>query len=223
MPIRINLLAEAQALEEMRRRDPVKRAIWAGVFIVCLMLAWWSSLWAKGMWARGEVNRLEAQLSSKTNGFQQVLENQRKLNETISRLAALQEMATNRLLYGTLLNSLQQATADDVQLLRVRGDQIYVYNEEVKPKTGADERVIPGKRASVTEKIIVTLDARDSGANPGDQVNKFKKAIAESPYFRAALGGSNEVRLTSLSPPQFLDGKPCVQFTLECRYPERTR
>ena len=39
MPIRLNLLAEAQALEESRRRDPVKRAVWAGVFLV-LALAW---------------------------------------------------------------------------------------------------------------------------------------------------------------------------------------
>ena len=73
MPIRINLLAEAQALEDMRRRDPVKRAIWVSVFVVCLMLAWWSSLWAKGMWARGELNHLEAQLASRTNDFQQGL------------------------------------------------------------------------------------------------------------------------------------------------------
>jgi len=39
MPIRINLLAESQALEEMRRRDPVKRAIWVGVLVVSLLLA----------------------------------------------------------------------------------------------------------------------------------------------------------------------------------------
>ena len=28
MPIRLNLLAEAQAAEDLRRRDPVKRALW---------------------------------------------------------------------------------------------------------------------------------------------------------------------------------------------------
>lgn len=38
MPIRINLLAEAQAAEEMRRKDPVKRSIWIGGFIVFLTL-----------------------------------------------------------------------------------------------------------------------------------------------------------------------------------------
>jgi len=223
MPIRINLLAEAQALEDMRRRDPVKRSVWAGVFVICLMVAWWSSAWAKTMWARGELSHLEGQLATRTNDFQQVLDNQRKLNDTINRLTALETMATNRLLYGTLLNALQQTPVDDVLLLRLRTDQNYTYNDEVKGKTNALDHFVPGRPASVTERIVVTLDARDSGSNPGDQVNKFKRAIGDTAYFRAALGSSNEVRLTSLSPPQFLDGKPSVQFTLECRYPERTR
>ena len=44
MPIRINLLAEAQELEEMRRRDPVKRAIWAAVVIGAILLGYSSLL-----------------------------------------------------------------------------------------------------------------------------------------------------------------------------------
>lgn len=223
MPIRINLLAEAQALEDLRRRDPVKRTIWASVFLVCVMFAWWSSLWAKGLWVRGELNHLQSQLAARTNDFQQVLENERKLKETIAKLNALQEMATNRFLYGTLLNAMQHTTVDDVQLLRLRTDQTYAYTDEIKAKTNANSRITPGKPATATEKIILTFEARDSGPNPGDQVNRFKHALATSPYFASGLGSSNEVRLTSLSPPQFVDGKPSVQFTLECRYPERTR
>jgi hypothetical protein len=38
------------------------------------------------------------------------------------------------------------------------------------------------------------------------------------------LDKTNEVRLASLSPPQAVgDGKSFVLFTLECRYPEKTR
>ena len=44
MPLRINLLAEAQAAEELRRRNPVKRALWIGGFIVALILLWSSTL-----------------------------------------------------------------------------------------------------------------------------------------------------------------------------------
>jgi len=223
MPIRINLLAEAQTLEDLRRRDPVKRSVWIAVFLLCAMLAWWSSLWAKDIWARIELRHLEKQLAARTNEFQVVLQNQQKLTDIVGKLEGLQEMATNRLLYGTLLNALQQTTIDDVQLNRLRTEQAYAYNDEVKGTTNTAGRVIPGKPASVTERIVVTLEARDSGANPGDQVNKFKRAVSESPYFQATLGSTNEVRLTSLSPPMFMDGKPCIQFNLECRYPEKTR
>jgi hypothetical protein len=223
MPIRINLLAEAQALEDLRRRDPVKRSMWIGVFLVSLMLAWWSSLFAKSLWSRAELSHIERQLTTRTNEFAQVLQNQQKLTDVVNKLGGLQEMATNRLLYGTLLNALQQTTIDDVQLTRFKTEQAFVYNDEVKTTTNSFGRVVPGRPASVTEKTVVTLEARDSGANPGDQVNKFKRAIADSPYFHAALGGTNEVRLTSLSPPMFMDGKPCIQFALECRYPEKTR
>lgn len=223
MPIRINLLAEAQALEDLRRRDPVKRAIWVGVGLLVVMLAWISELQLKSLIARGELNRVAAQLNSRTNEFQQVLTNQRKLVEANHSLSLLQQMSTNRLLHGTLLSALQQTTLDDVQLIRLKTDETYIYNEEVKPKTNGTDRVIAGRPASVTEKITVTLEARDSAPNPGDQVNKFKQAISHSDYFQTFLGSSNEVRLANLSPPQTLEGKPFVLFTLECRFPEKTR
>lgn len=223
MPIRINLLAEAQALEDLRRRDPVKRAIWVGVGLLVVMLAWISELQLKSLIARGELNRVTGQLNSRTNEFQQVLTNQRKLVEANHRLSLLQQMSTNRLLHGTLLSALQQTTLDDVQLIRLKTDETYLYNEEVKPKTNGTDRIIAGRPASVTEKITVTLEARDSAPNPGDQVNKFKQAIGHSGYFQTFLGSTTEVRLANLSPPQSLEGKPFVLFTLECRFPEKTR
>src|SRR3989442_1567187 len=119
MPIRLNLLAEAQAIEDMRRRDPVKRAIWAGALLSSLMLVWSSSLQLKAMLANNEVGRVEGQMNTRKNEFQQVLENQKKTEEIRQKLAALQLLATNRFLQATLLNALQRATADDVQLVRV--------------------------------------------------------------------------------------------------------
>jgi len=223
MPIRINLLAEAQALEELRRKDPVKRAIWVGVGLVIVVLAWSSSLLLKAMLAKGELNRVTAQLATRTNEYQQILVNQGRLVQVNRKLTALQELATNRLLHGSLLNALQQTTLDDVQLVRLRTDESYIYNEEIKPKTNSNDHLIPGKPASVTEKVLVTLDARDSSVNPGDQVSKFKDKVRQSPYFQAQLGKTNEVRLTNLSPPQSFEGKPFVLFTVECRYAEKTR
>ena len=43
------------------------------------------------------------------------------------------------------------------------------------------------------------LDARDFSANPGDQVNKFKEAIAKQAYFQAMLD-QNQRGATRRSP-----------------------
>jgi len=223
MPIHINLLAEAQAIEDLRRRDPVKRAIWVGAGLVIVVLAFSSSLQLKAVMANHELHVVAKQLGTRTNEFQQVLLNQRKLADINRKLSMLQQMATNRMLHGTLLNALQRTALDEVQLTRLRTELSYIYNEEIKAKTNANDHVIPGRPASVTEKVVVVLEAKDSGANPGDQVNRFKQAVNQSPYFKDALG-KNEVRLANLSPPQTgPDGKPFVLFTLECRYPEKMR
>ena len=228
MPIRLNLLAEAQSIEDMRRRDPVKRAIWAGALLSALMLVWSSSLQLKAMLASNEVGRTEGLMNTRKNEFQQVLDNQKKTEEIRQKLAALQQLTTNRFLQATLLNALQHATADDVQLVRVKTDQSYTYKEETKARTNASS-VIPFKPATVTEKIVLSLDGTDSSANPGDQVNSFKQILGTNAYFREALGKTNVANLKSMSQPQLLPtpgsttGKASVQFTLECRYPEKTR
>jgi hypothetical protein len=224
MPIRINLLAEAQALEDMRRRDPVKRAIWVGAFLVILVLAWSSSLQLKVMISRGDLSRVQSQLNTHTNEYRQVLANQQKIADIESRLIALQQLATNRVLHGSMLNALQQTVIPDVELVRLRTEIAHTVNEAIKPKTNANKTVSPGKPATVTERMVLTLDARDIGSNPGDQVNKYKQAVNDSPYFQQMMGKTNDVRLANLSPPQTGGtGKPFVLFTLECRYPEKTR
>lgn len=224
MPIRINLLAESQALEELRRRDPVKRALWVGGFLVGLVVLWSASLQAKALMGKRELSRLQGQIAARSSAYKVVQQNQEKLRQVTERLGKLHELATNRFLNGTVLNALQQATVDDVQLMRLRVDQSYLYTEAVKPKTNADQRVTPGKPATATEKIVLTLDARDGGPNPGDAIDKFKKAVEHCDYFHSVLSKTNGVRLVNFSPPQTgPDGKPFVLFTLECRYPEETR
>lgn len=225
MPIRINLLAEARAQEQLRRRDPVKRVIGVGICLVLALLAYSSKLQLESLLRKSEVNRLEAQLSSRTNEFRQVTENQQKLADANHRLTSLHRLASSRLLYGNLLNGLQQATIDDVQLMRFRAEQTYTLIEEVKPKTNSDNRILLGRPPAVTERVVALFDAKDSSANPGDMVNKYKQSIADSPYFLSMLGKTNEVRLASLSPPigGGQGGRPYVLFTLECKFPEKTR
>ncbi|HXR49065.1 MAG TPA: hypothetical protein VN784_16645 [Candidatus Limnocylindrales bacterium] len=214
MPIRLNLLAEAQAAEELRRRDPIKRVIFGGVLVVALIFAWWSWLQLRVMVANSNLSQVEAQIQSHTNAYQVVLVSEKKIAETKANLAALQKLTDDRFLQGNLLNALQYATVPGVQLVRLRVDQSYQVNQGIGLQTNV----------TITEKIVLSLDAEDFSSNPGDQVNRFKDAISRESYFESELGKTNVVRLTNLSAPQAdPSGKPSVLFTLQCAYPDQTR
>jgi hypothetical protein len=223
MPIRINLLAEAQIAEDLRRRDPVKRAIFAGVFLVVLALVWSSSLQLGVMISKSDLSQVQSQIDAHTEQWQSVLVNQRKVFETQAKLVSLQQLTEARFLEGNFMNALQQLNLDGVELVRARVEQSYMKVDGVANRTNGSH-VVLGHPAVKTEKIAILIDARDISANPGDEVNKFKEAVASQPYFKMALNKTNGVQLVSLSPPQnSADGKPYVLFTLECDLPEQNR
>jgi len=225
MPIRLNLLAEAQAAEAARRRDPVKRAIWAAVLIIVVILVCSSSLQLKAILIHGDVSSLQSQIKSHTNDYRAVLDDQNKIADIKHKLQELQRLSANRLLQGTLLEALQHSTVDDIQLMRFSVDQTYIRIEGTKSRTNDAKVFIPGKPATQTERILLTLEGADSSANPGDQLNKYKDALASNPYFKQVLVKTNAISLRNLAPPQTspLTGKRSAIFTLECRYPEKTR
>ena len=225
MPIRLNLLAEAQAAEDARRRDPVKRAIWVACLLVVVILVWSSSLQLKAILVNSEVNRLETQINSHSNEYHGIVDDQNKTAEIKQRLNALNLLSENRLLTATLLDALQRTTVSDVQLLRLRVDQIYSGIEGTKAKTNDDGALIPAKPAKATEKIMLTLEGSDSSVNPGDQVAHYKNALGTNTYFTDMLTKTNGISLKNLAPPVIspITGKPSVVFALECRYPEVTR
>ena len=222
MPIRINLLAEAKAAEELRRHDPVKRVIFVGALAVALTLVWSSSLQLQTMLSKKEVSDRQTEIAARTNEFQHVLTDQKKITAAKEKLNALKKMTNSRFLEGNLLNALQKVTVDGVRLTRLKVDQDYFPAAGTPSQTNTNG-VILGRPSTVTEKIVVWLDARDSSANPGDQVNKFKEAVASQSYFKATLNKTNGVQLINLSAPQAVDGKTCVLFTLKCNFPEYVR
>ena len=223
MPIRINLLAEAKAAEELRRHDPVKRVIFVGALCVALTLVWSSSLELRTMLAKKSVADKQTEIGARTNEFQRVLTEQKIIADAKEKLKALNKMTNCRFLEGNLLNALQQVTVDGVRLTRLKVDQDYIPIAGTKSQT-TKVGVITGRPNTVTEKIVVWLDARDSSANPGDKVNNFKEAVADQSYFKAMLNKTNGVQLVNLSAPQTGgDGKPCVFFTLKCFFPDYNR
>lgn len=224
MAIRINLLAEAQAAEELRRRDPVKRAIFAGVSVVVLALVWSGMVEINQVLAKGRFTAVQTAIVAQNNKYNDVLANLNKVAAAKAKLDALQKFATSRFLQGNLLNALQQTTVDGVALSRFTVQQSYLLTEGTAAQTNADH-VIPGRPSTVKERIVLTIDALDSSANPGDQVDKFKQAIAKQSYFQTALDKTNGIRLANppSAPQNGPDGTPYVSFTLECHYSEQTR
>lgn len=226
MPIRINLLAEAHAAEEQRRKDPVKRGIYAGVLIVSCVLMWAVMLQVKMVAAKHELNSLETQWKAIYKDYQVAVDKRRRSLEVEEKLGALYALNTNRFLWGSALNGFQQTLngVDEVQVVRFKTEQAYQLQEEIKPRTN-NTSVIPGKPASATEKVVITVEALDFSAPPGGQVNRYKEAIAGVDYFQRHLQRTNGVLLTTLSPPQMMPGRPnpFVNFTLQCYFPEKAR
>jgi hypothetical protein len=223
MPIRLNLLNEAQAVEELRRKDPVKRVIFGAALLVALMLAWSSSLVAKAVMAKSELARGEAQMATQTNQYQTVLQSQKMVSDANKKLEALRRLETNRFLNGNVLDALQKSTVDGVQLTRLKIEQAYSTIEGTKARTNKS-RVTPGKPTQVAERIEITLDCKDSSSTPGNKIGQFKETVAANPLFQSFLGKTNEARLTRRSSEQAVPGEPpFVTFTIECRFPEVTR
>src|SRR5690348_13753192 len=108
MPIRINLLAEQQAAEEARRRDPVKRALWVGGGLVTLTIFWIVLLQMRLASARAELSRYEAKLQAVEENSKEARLQWASASQIETRIANLQRYSTNRFFSATLLDALQQ-------------------------------------------------------------------------------------------------------------------
>ncbi|HMJ89963.1 MAG TPA: hypothetical protein VK530_09110 [Candidatus Acidoferrum sp.] len=222
MPVRINLLAEAQAAEEMRRKDPVKRAIWIGGFVVFLSLLAAVTLQLKISRVRSDTAALHGSWNAIEVKVKQVEEHRRATRVLESKLSALDQFATNRMLWGNVLDALQHTPVEKIQLVHLRTEQSFFVNEGAKPRTN-DSGVIPGKPSTVTERIVVNIDGRDFSARQADQVPHFKDSLMKSPYFAGHLHKTNKIQLTSLSAPQLEGSRMFVGFGLQLFLEDKER
>lgn len=192
----------------MRRRDPAKRAIFGGVLAVVVMLVWFSSILLEHMVANSNLSRVQAEIQQHANDYNLVVANLKKINEGQNRLNALRQLSSARFLQGNLMNALQQLYVSNVCLLHVQVLQSYT----------------PQGSGAISEHTVLTLDAKDSSPNPGDQVNRYKEAIGQLDYFRTNLVTNDGVKLNNLSPTESAPGtRPFVLFTIECHFSDQTR
>ena len=120
MPIRINLLAEDLAAEDTRRRDPVRRVRWGAGVLVSAVALWSIILQFQLARSNAKLDKQKQQWGAIEKDFNRITENLKKAADVERKLGSLQQLSTNRFLWGSALNALQQATIDDVQIVRFR-------------------------------------------------------------------------------------------------------
>lgn len=219
MPIRINLLAEAQAAEEARRKDPVKRATWIGAFFVFLMLLWYSTIMLQGTVEASRTANLETQWGLLESDHKSMMALSGDIRKVEDKLSALNRLATNRFLNAPVLNALQHTTVENIVLSRLKVAQSYKLIPPVMDKKDPKKVAQPAKSV---ESVVLELDARDLGDPKAQTYNRFIQSIRQADYFAKSLQPDG-IRLTNLLPPATEDGKVFVAFTLECRFPEIER
>jgi hypothetical protein len=223
MPIRINLLAEAQAAEELRRKDPVKRGIWVGSFLVCVVVLWIAKLQLDVSFEEHNCHNIEAEWKGKMTKYSAVTNEQVKIQDINSKLAKLDLLSTNRFLWGPVLNALQKSMVEQVQVTRVRGDQTLTKEDGSIVTIGTKKIVVPG---ATIEKVALTIEAKD--LKPGDQnYSKYKEALGTFDFFAKNLGRRNGFVMDGILGPLTADpldpNKQFVTFTLASHFPEARR
>ncbi len=226
MPIKLNLLAEAQSAEEMRRKDPVRYAIYCAAAVVMIVVLW---IGMNQMLISGKTKELTGLTSSWERmkpQYNLVQSNFAYLNDLHQQLNQLTNYVTNRFLWANVLNALQQCVTNvstNVQFTRFRTD----HNFQVTPPSiivkEGKKIVVPG---TTIEKIKFLIEAKDFGKEEEDNVVRLREAIAEFPFFKERLDRARGVRLESLSPRMSDPENPersYVVFTIECQFPDKTR
>ena len=189
----------------------MKRAIWVGGFVVFLVLLWVILLQVKVLAANSSINRSAQEWRGIEKKFYEVSTNHFNIGEMERKLIALQRLATNRFLWSPVLNALQTATTDNVQLVRIQTLQTTIQHGAAKNKV-----------ASSTDKISFTLQAKDFSP-PSEQ--KFIEALASTPYFKENLRKGDGIRLKEVGNPMLDPNsrRSFVLFTIECNYPDKER
>jgi hypothetical protein len=226
MPIRINLLAEAKAAEDERRKDPVKRGAIIAAVVVGLFLLLIGWLQVRVIAANQQAKQIQSKWKNIEQSYQAAIEIHRKSLEAEEKLTALHKMSTNRFLWGSVLNAFQQTlnNIEGVHLVRIKGEQSYAISDATPNKTNGTT-IVRGRPATSTEKVAVTIDAMDTSRYPGSRVTIFRDSIATQKFLQERLSKTNGLLLTSRSAPQSSPNSAgqFVTFSLQCSFPEKTR
>ncbi len=231
--ILINLLAEEQETSEWRRRDPVRRAFWAGGVAVVLMLLWGGLLGYRLWRANGQLAALQAQYRTLQDTPGESINNANRIQEMEKRLLALYRQGQDRLLWAPMLSALQFTTVEGIEFHKLSISQTLTKLPAQAPATAArgsgagaaagGPAAAKAKTPPVTEKVVLSIQ----GTNYGAETNVFQLIgeIMRQPYFKEHLRTNGPVRMVGAGDGIQVDpsnpNRTFRLFTIECACKER--
>ena len=123
---RINLLVEQQKIEELRRKDPVRRAAIGAGLIVLVMVVWAGLLLMKIRARSIELKGTQSQLAALKQMVDQVSKYSQDAGKNERTAQSLREHALRRTLWASSLNALQDITVEGIQLIRLSMNQTII-------------------------------------------------------------------------------------------------
>jgi len=217
-------MAESQAAEEARRRNPVKLGIWIAAFCVIVVGIWCLKMQMDIYIANLRLASLNGQWDGKEGikaQYDSVISNQLRMNQVKQRLDALDQLSTNRFLWGSVLNALQQTVVDHLVVTHIAGEQTYTLKEDSSLGSGATTTKTT-IRGGVIEKIKLTIDGRDyDPANAS--YSKYKETLSSFDFFAKHLKDSEGFTLEGTLGPLSVDPQDATRqfrnFTLATKFP----
>jgi hypothetical protein len=223
MAIRINLLAEEQAAEEMRRKNPVKLGIWFGGFFVAVFLIWILELQLEIGVSKSTYNAIEQSWKDNTKRYASVTNNMARMAQIDHRLASLERLSTNRFFWAPVLNALQQTMIDGIQFIRVTGVQKYTKEDPKITGAGSTAKKLPG---AMVESVSLYIEAKDFHPNL-ENYSKFKETLCNYDFFVKNLGRKDgfilDGTLSGVTVEASDTSRQFVTFKLASHWPEKRR
>jgi len=102
-----------------------------------------------------------------------------KIADIDKKLGALDRLSTNRFYWAPVLNALQQTVINDIQVIKVTGEQKYLKEEPRTIGSGENKKTMPG---SMVEKATLYIDAKDYNPN-AQNYDKFKDTLSNFDFF----------------------------------------
>lgn len=217
--IKINLLAEEIAAEELRRKDPLKRVIWAGGALVGLFVVWAVLLQFDVMKSDNALQRTANDWSNLEKQDGLIRTNRTKTGELERRLAMLNKLSTNRFLWSAPLNALQYCLVDKVEVMDIHVAQSYRVSSVVKDSQG-----VVVKPAVSVEDIVMTVKGTDyADVREGNHI-RFMNKMAQNPYFKETLRKPDSFKgIEQMQKLQEAEGKKASSFSFSAQFQLKTR